>query len=262
MAGSAANPVLEARGVVKTFGSVQALRGVNFAVYPGEVTALIGDNGAGKSTLIKVLSGVYPPDGGELLLDGKPVQFRSPHDAHTYGLETVYQDLALAPDLDPAANVFLGREIKRFRFFCRTREMRSKTKDAFANLGVTTVQDVTVPVSSLSGGQRQTVAIARAAMWADRVIFLDEPTAALGVVQTRKVLDLVKEVRDQGLGVVLITHNLPDVIEVADRVEVLRFGRRTARFASGEMELASLVGAITGAVVTEPDGSVELGVAQ
>ncbi len=249
----AEQPVLEARDVVKTFGSVQALRGANFAVYPGQVTALIGDNGAGKSTLVKVLSGVYPPDAGEILLDGKPVRFRSPQDAHAQGVETVYQDLALAQDLDPAANVFLGREHKRFGIFTSTRRMRSETKAAFGELGVTTVQDVTVPVSSLSGGQRQTVAIARSAMWADRVIFLDEPTAALGVVQTKKVLELVRQVRDRGLGVVLISHNLPDVMAVSDRVEVMRFGRRTATFTRETADLSTLVAAITGAYTNEPD---------
>ena len=240
-------PVLEARQVVKTFGTVNALSGADFIVDAGTVTALIGDNGAGKSTLVKVLSGVHPPDGGEILLDGHPVEFRSPLDAHRLGIETVYQDLALAPHLDAAANVFLGREIRRARLFTNKRAMRRRTVTAFADLGVTTVQDPSMPVALLSGGQRQSVAIARSALWAKRVIFFDEPTAALGVIQTRRVLDLIRRVRDQGLGVVLITHTLPDALEVADRVEVLRFGRRSAHFERTDATVELLVAAITGA---------------
>jgi simple sugar transport system ATP-binding protein len=245
-------PTLEARGIVKTFGYVKALRGADFSVSAGEVCALIGDNGAGKSTLIKVLSGVHPPDGGQVFMDGQLVDFKTPLDAHRAGIETVYQDLALAPDLDAAANVFLGREMKRLGMFHQTRIMRSKTADAFRDLGVSTVQDVAVPVSMLSGGQRQSVAIARSAMWAARVIFLDEPTAALGVVQTAKVLELIRRVRDRGLAVVLISHNLPNVIEVSDRIEVLRFGRRTASFTHQDATIDKLVAAITGALTTEP----------
>jgi simple sugar transport system ATP-binding protein len=167
-------------------------------------------------------------------------------DAHRLGIETVFQDLALAPHLDAAANAFLGRELRRIRVFNAKRAMRQSTNKAFAELGVTTVQDVSAPVMSLSGGQRQAVAVARSAMWAKRVIFLDEPTAALGVVQTRRVLDLIRQIRDRGLGVVLITHTLPDVIDVADRVEVLRFGRRTATFNRDEATVELLVSAITG----------------
>jgi simple sugar transport system ATP-binding protein len=240
-------PVLEGRGVVKTFGTVKALQGADFIVEAGTVTALLGDNGAGKSTLVKVLSGVHAPDDGEILLDGAPVTFRSPLDAHRMGIETVYQDLALAPHLDAAANVFLGREVRRGRVFTNKRAMRQRTMTAFNDLGVTTVQDPSVPVASLSGGQRQSVAIARSALWAKRVIFFDEPTAALGVVQTRRVLDLIRRVRDQGLGVVLITHTLPDALEVADRVEVLRHGRRSAHFDRAEATVELLVAAITGA---------------
>ncbi len=248
-------PVLEGRGLVKTFGTVNALQGADFIVDAGTVTALIGDNGAGKSTLVKVLSGVHPPDGGTILLDGEPVSFRSPLDAHRLGIETVYQDLALAPHLDAAANVFLGREIRRARVFTNKRAMRRRTMAAFRDLEVTTVQDLAVPVALLSGGQRQSVAIARSALWAKRVIFFDEPTAALGVVQTRRVLDLIRRVRDQGLGVVLITHTLPDALEVADRVEVLRFGRRSAHFERADATIELLVAAITGAYsnVTIPE---------
>jgi simple sugar transport system ATP-binding protein len=248
-------PVLEARGVIKTFGTVNALQGADFIVDAGTVTALIGDNGAGKSTLVKVLSGVHPPDGGEILLDGAPVTFHSPLDAHRKGIETVYQDLALAPHLDAAANVFLGREIRRGRVFTNKRAMRKRTITAFGELGVTTVQDPSVPVALLSGGQRQSIAIARSALWAKRVIFFDEPTAALGVIQTRRVLELIRRVRDQGLGVVLITHTLPDALEVADRIEVLRFGRRTAHFDRSTATIELLVSAITGAFtnVTPPE---------
>ena len=240
-------PVLEGRGLVKTFGTVKALQGADFIVEAGTVTALLGDNGAGKSTLVKVLSGVHAPDDGTILLDGDPVGFHSPLDAHRMGIETVYQDLALAPHLDAAANVYLGREIRRARVFTNKRAMRQRTMTAFNDLGVTTVQDPSVPVASLSGGQRQSVAIARSALWAKRVIFFDEPTAALGVVQTRRVLDLIRRVRDQGLGVVLITHTLPDALEVADRVEVLRHGRRSAHLDRAEATIELLVAAITGA---------------
>jgi simple sugar transport system ATP-binding protein len=239
--------VLEGRGLVKIFGTVKALQGADFIVEAGTVTALIGDNGAGKSTLVKVLSGVYPPEDGTILLDGEPVSFHSPLDAHRLGIETVYQDLALAPHLDAAANVFLGREVRRGFVFTNKRAMRKRTMAAFRDLEVTTVQDPAVPVASLSGGQRQSVAIARSALWAKRVIFFDEPTAALGVLQTRRVLDLIRRVRDQGLGVVLITHTLPDALDVSDRVEVLRHGRRSAHFDRDDATIELLVAAITGA---------------
>ena len=179
-----AGPALEARSIVKSFGTVRALRGASFEAYPGEVTALVGDNGAGKSTLIKVLSGVYTPDAGEILVDGNVVHMSNPRDAAALGIETVYQDLALAPDLDAAANVFLGRELRRFRVLHDQGEMRRQTAARFKELGVGLVQDLRVPVASFSGGQRQSVAIARAAMWAQHVIIMDEPTAALGVIQT------------------------------------------------------------------------------
>ena len=247
--------VLEARGLVKTFGTVNALQGADFVVDAGTVTALVGDNGAGKSTLVKVLSGVHQPDEGEILLYGQPMTFRSPLEAHRHGIETVYQDLALAPHLDAAANAFLGRELRRGLFFTNKRAMRKATLEAFADLGVTTVQDVTVPVSSLSGGQRQSVAIARSTMWARRVIFLDEPTAALGVVQTRNVLDLIRRVRETGLSVVLISHNMPEVMEVSDRVEVLRLGERVARFTTADTSMEELVGAMTGALRHEEGGA-------
>jgi simple sugar transport system ATP-binding protein len=248
---SSAVPALEARSVVKSFGTVRALRGVSFQAYPGEVTALVGDNGAGKSTLIKVLSGVFPPDEGEILVDGKPAHINNPQAAAGLGIETVYQDLALAPDLDAAANVFLGRELRRFKVLHNQPEMRRRTAERFKELGVGLVQDLRVPVASFSGGQRQSVAIARAAMWAQHVIIMDEPTAALGVIQTAKVLELIRTVRDRGLAVVFISHNLPEVLEVSDRIEVMRLGARVARFRRGEADVDRLIASISGAYANE-----------
>src|SRR4249919_1042864 len=244
-------PALAARSVVKQFGQVRALRGVSFEAMAGEVTALIGDNGAGKSTLVKCFSGVHRPDTGTIEVDGKPVTMSSPTDAEKRGIETVYQDLALAPDLDAASNVFLGREIRKFKILHDQAAMRRQTANSFAELGVGMVQDLRVPVASFSGGQRQSVAIARAAMWAKHVILLDEPTAALGVIQTAKVLDLIHRVRDRGLAVIFISHNLPQVLEVADRIEVLRLGARVAHFARGEADVDRLIAAISGAFTNE-----------
>ncbi len=245
-------PILEAREIVKTYGHVQALRGANFAAYAGEVVALIGDNGAGKSTLTKVLSGVIAPDGGELRFQGSPVAISSPSAAQRLGIETVFQDLALAPDLDGAANIFLGRELTRSGLLGRLgvldkRAMHDQAVEAFTDLGVA-IQDAAATVAYLSGGQRQGVAVARAAAWASKVIIMDEPTAALGVVQTAHVLDVVRRVRDRGVAVILISHNMPEVLEVADRIEVLRLGRRVATFSRAEATLESLVGAMTGAL--------------
>jgi simple sugar transport system ATP-binding protein len=245
--------LLEAKGIVKHFGRVHALRGADFTVNAGEVVALIGDNGAGKSTLVKTLSGVHPPDAGEILFEGREVHLPTPEAARELGIETVYQDLALAPDLESSANLFLGREELRKGLlgrlgFLDTPAMRKRTASAFGELGVG-VQDVTAPVANFSGGQRQGVAGARAVTWASRVVFMDEPTAALGVVQTRRVLELIRRVRDRGLSVVLISHNMPEVMEVADRVEVLRLGVRVATFQRGEASMEDLVGAMTGALV-------------
>ena len=247
------SPLLEAKGIVKHFGRVHALRGADFTVNAGEVVALIGDNGAGKSTLVKTLSGVHPPDAGQIVFDGKAVHIPTPEAARELGIETVYQDLALAPDLESSANLFLGREVLRPGLLGRlgwldTAAMRRKTESSFGDLGVG-VQDVTAPVATFSGGQRQGVAVARAVTWASRVVFMDEPTAALGVVQTRRVLELIRRVRDRGLSVVLISHNMPEVMEVADRVEVLRLGVRVATFQRGEASMEDLVGAMTGALV-------------
>jgi simple sugar transport system ATP-binding protein len=245
-------PILEARGIVKTFGHVEALRGVDFAAYPGEVTALIGDNGAGKSTLVKILSGVYQPTAGSLVLDGQEVTFNSPSDAHAKGLETVYQDLSVAPDMTPAANMFMGRELLlpgllgRLGFLDNA-GMRAESAAAFQRLKVA-LKDMDTPISSLSGGQRQSVAICRAIMWAKRVVFMDEPTAALGVVQTRRTLELIRRIRDTGVGIVLISHNMRDVLEVADTIEVLRLGKRIARLRNSNVTIQDLVGAMTGAL--------------
>jgi simple sugar transport system ATP-binding protein len=249
-------PLLEARGLTRQFGHVQALTGADFAVHRGEICALIGDNGAGKSTLVKILSGADQPDSGTILLEGREVSFASPGDAQRAGIATVYQDLALAPELAAADNLFLGRELfrsgplglaKRFGFLDR-RRMRKESAALFQSLGVF-LKSPDVPISSLSGGQRQSVAIARAALWSDKVIFMDEPTAALGVVQTARVLDLIRSVRDRGIAVVLISHDMTQVLEVADRVEVLRLGRRVARFERGAATVDRLVTAMTSSPV-------------
>ncbi|NUR27094.1 MAG: sugar ABC transporter ATP-binding protein [Catenulispora sp.] len=245
-------PLLEAQGVVKHYGQVHALDGADFTAQPGEVVALIGDNGAGKSTLVKILSGAEAPDAGAVLLDGEPLRLSGPLDAQRHGLETVYQDLALAPDLDAAANLYLGREIPRRGLlgrlgFLDRAAMREAAVEAFAELGVA-LRDAGVRVASLSGGQRQSVAVARAVTFASRLVFLDEPTAALGVVQRGHVLDTIRRVRDRGITVVLISHNMPEVLAVADRVEVLRLGRRVASFSAARTSVEELVGAMTGAL--------------
>jgi simple sugar transport system ATP-binding protein len=244
--------VLEARGIVKRYGHVEALGGADFSVHPGEVVALIGDNGAGKSTLVKAMSGVITPDDGELHIDGERVGLTSPQHARDLGIETVFQDLALAPELGPAENAFVGRELLkpgllgRFGVLDR-KEMRRRALESFTSLG-TDVKDMDAPVAALSGGQRQSVAICRSVMWASRLVFMDEPTAALGVRQTRKVLDLIRRVADGGVAVVLISHNMTEVLEVADRVEVLRLGRRVAQFRAADTNVEELVGAMTGAL--------------
>src|SRR3954466_9066710 len=252
-------PLLEARNIVKSFGRVQALRGANFTVFPAEVVALVGDNGAGKSTLVKTLVGVHPPDSGEILFDGEHVDIHTPQQARAIGIETVYQDLALAAEIDPAANMFLGREIMRpgplgKLGFLDKAEMRRRSEEAFRELGVQ-IQDTSAPVANMSGGQRQGIAISRAVTWASKVVFMDEPTAALGVVQTRNVLDQIKRVREQGLSVVLISHNMPEVFEVADRIEVLRLGERVARLRPKEVSMEDVVSAMTGALTFHGEGS-------
>ena len=242
-------PLLEARGVSRRFGQVQALDGADFAVMPGEICALIGDNGAGKSTLVKILSGADRPDDGQIFLDGAQLSFGSPPDAQRAGIATVYQDLALAPELTAANNLYLGRELMQKGLlgrlgFVDRKTMRATSSTQFRALGVV-LKSADVPVASLSGGQRQSVAIARAAMWAKKVIFMDEPTASLGVIQTGRVLDLIRTVRDSGVAVVLVSHNMNQVLEVADRIEVLRLGRRVARFERGQATIEKLVTAMT-----------------
>jgi simple sugar transport system ATP-binding protein len=248
-------PILEARRIIRRFGHVEALRGADFAVYPGEIVALIGDNGAGKSTLVKIMSGADQPTEGQILVDGNPVSLTSPESARELGIETVYQDLALAPDLDPSANLFLGREILRPGFLgslgvLDKKEMARRGATAVKDLGAL-IKDLGAPVSELSGGQRQSVAVVRAAMWAKRVIFMDEPTAALGVVQTQSVLDLIRRVRDQGIAVVLISHNMQQVLEIADRIEVLRLGQRVDRADAKDATVETLVAAMTSGTLKE-----------
>jgi simple sugar transport system ATP-binding protein len=243
--------VLEAQGICKNFGHVEVLRHVDFAAEAGHVTALIGDNGAGKSTLIKILSGALGLDSGTISLEGRPVTLASPTHARDLGIETVYQDLALAPELGPAENTFAGRELLRPGWLGRLgvldkKLMRRRAGEAFRSMG-TDVKDLDAAVGALSGGQKQSVAICRAVMWANKVIFMDEPTAALGVRQTGKVLELVRRVADEGVAVVLISHNMPEVLQVADRIEVLRLGKRVATFGR-DATVEQLVGAMTGAL--------------
>ncbi|MFC0534143.1 ATP-binding cassette domain-containing protein [Phytohabitans kaempferiae] len=247
--------LLEARGVTKRFGAVEALRGASFAVGEGEVVALMGDNGAGKSTLIKTICGVHAPDEGEIRFAGRSIAGMPPSAIHSLGIETVYQDLALAPDLDTAANLFLGRELLAPGLLGRLgvlakKRMAARATQVLTDLNVA-IKDPAAPVATLSGGQQQSVAVARAVTWADRLVIMDEPTAALGVPQTRAVLDLIRRVRDSGRSVVLISHSLPDVLAVADRIEVLRLGRRVARLVTKETDEAQIVGAMTGAWTQE-----------
>ena len=243
--------LLEARGISKSFGHVEALRGVDFEVRHQEVVALMGDNGAGKSTLVKILSGALHPDAGEIRIDGSPTTLQTPLDARAKGVETVYQDLALADTLDPVANLFLGREIVQSGLLGRLgfldgKEMRRRAGEAFLSLNVP-VRPEHGAAGNLSGGQRQGIAVSRAVTWASKVLFLDEPTAALGVRQTRNVLDLIRKVRDRGVSVVLISHSVPEVLEVADRIEVLRLGKRVDRFTRDNVTAEAVVAAITGA---------------
>ncbi len=240
---------LSVRGVQKHFGPVQALYNVDLDLPAGKVTALCGDNGAGKSVLIKTVSGIYEPDHGQIFWEGRPVRVRTAHDASALGIETVYQDLALCDNLDVVANMFLGRETAQPQLLGPIREL-SMEKQALAvleGLHVTTIPSVRQRVVSLSGGQRQSVAISRAVMWTAKVVILDEPTAALGVAQTEQVLALIRRLREQGLGVVVITHNLHEVFEVADRIIVLRLGRRAATFTHAGTSPEDVVAAITGA---------------
>jgi D-xylose transport system ATP-binding protein len=237
-------PILQLRGVNKSFGAVQVLHDVDLKIYPGQVTALVGDNGAGKSTLVKCVAGIYGIDTGDYLFEGNSVTVHSPRDAAALGIEIVYQDLALCDNLDIVQNMFLGREPKSGLVLDEA-QMEIKARDTLASLSVRTVTSVRQLVASLSGGQRQTVAIAKSVLWNSKVVMLDEPTAALGVAQTRQVLDLVRRLADNGLGVLLISHNMNDVKEVSDRISALYLGRVAADVAASEVTTGQIVELIT-----------------
>jgi ABC-type sugar transport system ATPase subunit len=248
-------PLIEARGVTKSFGRVVALRGADFAAWPGEVSALVGDNGAGKSTLIKIFSGALQPDGGEVLLDGQPIHISSPAEARQLGIETVYQDLALAPSLDVASNLFLGREARQRGLlgaigFLDDRLMRKRAQEEMANLQIG-LSSVRQPVLTLSGGQRQAIAVARAVAWGKRIVIMDEPTAALGIRESRMVLQLIKRIKETGVAVIMISHNLPEVFEVADRITILRLGRTVRQMRREEASMDEVVAFMTGARVEQ-----------
>jgi fructose transport system ATP-binding protein len=246
-------PVLSARRLVKTYGHVVGLDGVSLELFPGEVLAIIGDNGAGKTTLIKCLTGAEIPDEGEIELDGKRVHFRRPQDAREAGIETVYQSLAVSPALDVAANMYLGRELRRPGFLgsvlrmVDTKTMRTRAREELTELGISTLQDVAVPIENLSGGQRQAVAVARAAAFGSKVVVLDEPTAALGVRESNQVLDLIKRLRERGIPVILISHNMPHVFEVADRIHIQRLGKKAATITPQSHSMTDAVAIMTGA---------------
>jgi fructose transport system ATP-binding protein len=246
-------PVLEAKGLVKLFGRVVGLDDVDLTLYPGEVLAVIGDNGAGKSTLIKCLSGALVPDKGGILVDGREVQFKRPQDARDAGIETVYQTLAVAPALDIASNLYLAREIRRkgplgsVLRMLDTGEMKQQAADHIKRLGINTLQNISQAVETLSGGQRQAVAVARAGAFGSKVVILDEPTAALGVRETGQVLKLVRDLRDQGLGIILVSHNMPNVFEVADRIQIQRLGRVAGVITPKTHTMEDAVAIMTGA---------------
>jgi D-xylose transport system ATP-binding protein len=237
--------ILEVSGVTKSFGPVDVLKGIDFAIEPGQVTALVGDNGAGKSTLIKGIAGIQPFDGGTVTFEGAPVQLSDPRHAAELGIEVVYQDLALCDNLDIVQNMFLGRELKS-GIALDEADMESRAGETLQSLSVRTVKSLRQKVASLSGGQRQTVAIARSVLWNNKVVILDEPTAALGVAQTEQVLNLVRRLADQGLGVVIISHNLQDVFMVADNIYVLYLGTMIARLRASETNPSEVVEYITG----------------
>jgi D-xylose transport system ATP-binding protein len=247
------HPLLELRGVSKSFGSVQALTDVDFEVRTGEVMALVGDNGAGKSTLIKCIAGINPMDDGEMFWDGEAVTIHGPRDAAKLGIEVVYQDLALCDNLDVVQNMYLGREANRFQIL-KEPPMEAKTLETLKSLRVTTIRSIRQTVATLSGGQRQSVAVARAVMWNSRLVILDEPTAALGVAQTEQVLALVNRLAEQGLSVILISHNLHDVFETATRIAVLRLGRNVGVFERATTTQGAIVEAITAGQPTKVSG--------
>ena len=246
-------PLLELRGITKSFGSVQALTDVDFEVEPGEVMALVGDNGAGKSTLVKCIAGTHMPDSGQMVFEGRNIDIHTPKDAARLGIEVVYQDLALCDNLDVVQNMFLGREVNRFQILNEA-PMEQQTVETLKSLAVTTISSIRQPVATLSGGQRQSVAVARAVMWNGKLVILDEPTAALGVAQTEQVLELVRRLGQQGIGVILISHNLHDVFETADRITVLRLGRTVGVFERRSTTQQAVVEAITAGTPTKVAG--------
>jgi D-xylose transport system ATP-binding protein len=255
-----AQPLLALKGFSKSFGAVEALKDVDFELRAGEVVGLVGDNGAGKSTLIKAIAGVQPPDSGEARFEGQPVSLTSPQAASRLGIATVYQDLALAENLDVVANLYLGQEVANGTPGVDVLDevtMEQKSMELLSSLGVTTLRSVRTEVASLSGGQRQAVAIARSLLGDPKVVLLDEPTAALGIVQTRQIIELIRRLRDRGLGVVVISHNLADVFQVADRVAVLRLGRMAATFDKQGTREEEVVAAITGAEFGREDRPTE-----
>jgi len=256
--------VLSARGLIKTFGRVVGLDGVDLNLYPGEVLAIIGDNGAGKSTLIKCLTGALVPDAGELVLDGKPVHFRRPQDAREAGIETVYQTLAVAPALDIASNLFLAREERRpgplgsvLRMLDK-KGMKERAGDSVKALGIATIQNMGQAVETLSGGQRQAVAVARAAAFGSKLVVLDEPTAALGVKESNQVLRTIEQLRENGLPVILISHNMPHVWQLADRIHIQRLGRRAAVITPQSHNMTDGVAIMTGAATVAPEDQAPL----
>ena len=247
-------PILTATGLVKRYGRVVALDRADFDLYPGEILAVIGDNGAGKSTLIKAISGAVTPDEGEIRLEGKPVHFSSPMRARDAGIETVYQNLALSPALSIADNLFMGREIRMRGWMGKylrkldRKAMEKIARDKLSELGLMTIQNINQAVETLSGGQRQGVAVARAAAFGSKVVIMDEPTAALGVKESRRVLDLIRDVKARGLPIVLISHNMPHVFEVADRIHIHRLGRRACVIKPGDFSMSDAVAIMTGAM--------------
>lgn len=255
-------PILTARGLVKRYGKVTALDNCDFELMPGEILAVIGDNGAGKSTLIKAISGAVIPDEGEIRLEGRPIQFRTPIEARKAGIETVYQTLAMSPALSIADNMFMGREIRKpgfmgsvFRQLDRPK-MQAFAREKLNELGLMTIQNINQAVETLSGGQRQGVAVARAAAFGSKVVILDEPTAALGVKESRRVLELIRDVRSRGIPIILISHNMPHVFEVADRIHIHRLGKRLCVIKPSDYSMSDAVAFMTGAKV--PEGVTEV----
>lgn len=263
-AATTVTPVVQGIDLVKTFGRVVALDGMNFELYSGEVLAVVGDNGAGKSTLIKCFSGAQSPDAGEMFINGEHAEFKSTSEARRHGVETVFQTLAVSPALDIASNLYLGREVRKPGFVGKVfrtldkKRMRSESSAHLKNLGISTLQNITQAVETLSGGQRQAVAVARAAAFGSQVIILDEPTAALGVNESARVLKMIQDLRDRGLSVILISHNMPQVFEVADRIHVARLGKRAAVVTPQTASMNDVVAIMTGAM-TVPEAEQQLG---